>query len=324
MTFSLAGKRVWVAGHAGMVGQALLRRLAREDCVLLTVARAELDLRDQRATRDWVEAQQPDAIFIAAATVGGILANDTRPAEFLYDNLAIAANVIHAAAETKIGKLMFIGAACIYPRLAPQPISEDALLQGAPEPTNEWYTVAKIAGTKLCQAFRKQHGCDFISAIPANLYGPGDHFDSAASHVVPALMLRADAAKRSGAAELPVWGSGKPLREFMHVDDCADALVFLMKTYSELAPINVGSGAEISIGDLAREICAVVGYSGPLVFDPAKPDGAPRKALDSSRILALGWRPRVSLRPGLEDTYNWYCRHARPVDPGASVRRSPE
>jgi len=308
--YQLSSKRVWIAGHRGMVGSALTRRLVGEGCKLLTVERHQLDLRDQAATRRWLADNRPEAIFISAATVGGILANDSRPAEFLYDNLAIAANIIHAAAELKVGKLMFLGAACIYPRLAPQPISEDSLLQGAPEPTNEWYTVAKIAGVKLCQSFRKQYGCDFISVVPSNLYGPEDHFDELSSHVIPSLLMRADQAKRENAAEFIVWGSGKPIREFMYVDDCADALVFLMKTYSDARPINIGTGQEISTGELAREVCEVVGFAGRLAFDQTKPDGAPRKALDSSRIRKMGWQPKVGLRSGLEQTYRWYLQHA--------------
>ena len=309
--YQLKGKRVWIAGHGGMVGSALTRRLAKEGCELLAVDRRQLDRRDPAATRRWLADNRPDAIVISAATVGGILANDSRPAEFLYDNLAIAGNIIHAAAELKVEKLMFLGAACIYPRLAPQPISEDSLLQGAPEPTNEWYTVAKIAGVKLCQAHRKQYGCDFISAIPANLYGPGDHFDALTSHVIPSLLMRADEAKTTRAGELSVWGTGSPIREFMYVDDCADALAFLMKTYSDARPINIGTGEEISIGDLAREVCAAVGFAGRLAFDRTKPDGAPRKALDSSRLRKMGWQPKVGLRAGLEQTYRWYLENVR-------------
>jgi GDP-L-fucose synthase len=310
-SYDLIGKRVWIAGHGGMVGSALTRRLASEGCQLLTIGRRELDLRDQSATRQWLADRRPEAILISAATVGGILANDSRPAEFLYDNLAIAANIIHAAAQLKVQKLMFLGAACIYPRLAPQPISEDSLLQGAPEPTNEWYTVAKIAGVKLCQAYRKQFACDFISAVPANLYGPDDHFDPLTSHVIPSLLMRADEAKKSRAAEFSVWGTGKPIREFMYVDDCADALVFLMKTYSDARPINIGTGQEISTGELAREVSEVVGFTGRLTFDHTKPDGAPRKALDSARIRKIGWRPKVALRAGLERTYRWYLQNIR-------------
>lgn len=304
--FPLVGKRIWVAGHRGMVGSALVRRLAREDCTVLTVERNALDLRRQAEVEAWLNENRPDGIFIAAATVGGILANSTRPDEFLYDNLAIAANIIHGAVQADVAKLMFLGAACLYPRLAPQPMSEDSLLEGPPEPTNEWYTVAKIAGVKLCQAYRKQRGCDFIVAVPANLYGPGDRFDTESGHVVPGLIMRAHEAHMTGVTELPIWGTGTARREFMHVDDCADALVFLMKTYSDQRMINVGTGQEVSIGELAREICKVVGYSGQLVFDTTKPDGMPRKLLDSSRILRMGWRSQIALEEGLRQTYCWF------------------
>lgn len=304
--FPLAGKRVWIAGHRGMVGSALTRRLECESCMVLTVDREALDLRRQNDVEAWLMANRPDAVFIAAATVGGILANSTRPAEFLYDNLAIAANIIHGAARAKVGKLMFLGAACLYPRLAPQPMSEEALLEGPPEPTNEWYTVAKIAGVKLCQSYRRQYGCDFIVAVPANLYGPGDRFDVQSGHVVPGLIVRAHEARLSHAPELTIWGTGQARREFMHVDDCADALVFLMKTYSGERMINIGTGEEVSIGDLARRVCNVVGFRGRLAFDSTKPDGMPRKLLDSSRIRAMGWRRRVRLDDGLRQTYRWF------------------
>jgi GDP-L-fucose synthase len=306
MAFQLEGKRIWVAGHRGLVGSALVRRLKSEQCELLMVGREFLDLRRQDAVEAWVAANRPDAIFVAAATVGGILANASRPAEFLYDNLAIGANVIHAAAQAKVSKLMYLGAACVYPRLAPQPMSEESLLEGAPEPTNEWYTVAKIAGIKLCQALRKQYGCDFISIVPANVYGPGDNFDPAAGHVVPALLMRTDEAKRQQAPELSIWGTGKPRREFLHVDDCADALVFLMKNYSDSRVINVGTGQEVTTGELASKICEVIGYTGRLIFDTTKPDGMPRKLLDSSRVLQLGLRPRILLEQGLNQTYRWF------------------
>jgi GDP-L-fucose synthase len=309
MVFQLEGRRVWVAGHNGMVGSALVRRLKSERCEILTIDRKTLDLRRQAEVEDWIAANRPDAVFIAAATVGGIAANASRPAEFLYDNLSIAANIIQAAARSKVSKLMFLGAACVYPRLAPQPMSEDSLLEGPPEPTNEWYTVAKIAGIKLCQAVRKQYGCDFISVVPANLYGPGDNFDPQAGHVVPGLLMRADEAKRLRAPELAIWGTGKALREFMHVDDCADALVFLMRNYSDARLINVGTGQEVSIGELAASICDVVGYAGRLVFDTDKPDGMPRKLLDSARMLQLGWRPRNTLARGLDETYRWFLEH---------------
>jgi GDP-L-fucose synthase len=304
--FPLAGKRVWVAGHRGMVGGALVRRLERENCSILTVDRKDLDLRDQSDTKAWLARNRPDAVFIAAALVGGIAANATRSAEFLYDNLAIASNIIHGAAETGVKKLMFLGAACLYPRLAPQPMSETSLMEGPPEPTNEFYTVAKIAGVKLCEAYRRQHGHDFVSVVPANLYGPGDRFDAEYGHVIPGLMMRAQAAEENGALELSIWGSGEAQREFMHVDDCADALVFLMQTYSEARLINVGTGQEVTIGDLARAISQMVGYKGRLVFDTSKPDGMPRKLLDSSRILTMGWRPRVELSEGLLETYQWF------------------
>jgi GDP-L-fucose synthase len=306
MVFRLEGKRIWVAGHRGLVGSALVRRLRSEQCELLTADRSVLDLRRQAEVEAWVVANRPDAVFIAAATVGGISANASRPAEFLYDNLAIAANIINAAAVTKVGKLMFLGAACVYPRLAPQPMSETSLLEGPPEPTNEWYTVAKIAGIKLCQSMRLQYGCDFISVVPANLYGPGDNFDPAAGHVIPALLRRSDEAKRQNASDLTIWGSGKPRREFLHVDDCADALVFLMKNYSDSRLINVGTGQEVTIGELAGKLCEVVGYTGKLMFDTTKPDGMPRKLLDSSRILQLGWQPTIALDLGLSQTYRWF------------------
>ena len=306
MEFRLEGKRIWVAGHRGLVGSALVRRLMAEKCELLTADRSVLDLRRQAEVEAWVVANRPDAVFIAAATVGGISANASRPAEFLYDNLAIAANIVNAAAVTKVSKLMFLGAACVYPRLAPQPMSETSLLEGPPEPTNEWYTVAKIAGIKLCQSMRLQYGCDFISVVPANLYGPGDNFDPAAGHVIPALLRRSDEAKRQKATELTIWGSGKPRREFLHVDDCADALVFLMKNYSDSRLINVGTGQEVTIGELAMKLCQVVGYTGKLIFDTTKPDGMPRKLLDSSRILQLGWQPTIALDQGLSQTYRWF------------------
>lgn len=318
VVFPLRGKRVWVAGHRGMVGSALVRRLASEDCTILTVDRAELDLRRQAGVERWLTDNKPDVVFMAAALVGGILANASRPAEFLYDNLAIASNIIQGSAEAGVSKLMFLGASCLYPRMAPQPMSEDCLLQGPPEPTNEWYTVAKIAGVKLCQALRAQRGCDFISVVPANLYGPRDRFDAEAGHVVPGLIRRAHEAKTSGAPELSIWGTGKAQREFMHVDDCADALVFLMKSYSDARLINVGTGQEVSIGELAQRVCRAVGYEGRLTFDTSKPDGMPRKLLDSTRMLATGWRPHTGLDEGLAETYRWYV--AEELTPAADVR----
>jgi len=308
IVFPLTGKRVWIAGHRGMVGSALVRRLAREPCELLTVDHDALDLRRQSDVEDWLAHNCPDAVFIAAATVGGILANSTRPAEFVYDNLAIAVNIIHGAARAKVSKLINLGAACIYPRLAAQPMSEDSLLTGPPEPTNENYTIAKIAAIKLCQAYRRQYKCDFASVVPANLYGPGDNFEPEQGHVVPGLIRRSHEAKSTNAPELTIWGSGNALREFMHVDDCADALVFLLRTYSGDDIVNVGTGFEISIAELAKKISAVVGYGGRLVFDQTKPDGMHRKILDSSRVRAMGWHPRLGFEDGLRETYQWYLR----------------
>ena len=310
-SFPLAGRRVWVAGHRGMVGAALVRRLAREDCEIVTAGRAEVDLRRQAEVEDWLAETKPQAVVVAAAKVGGILANDSRPADFIYDNLAIETNVIHAAWRCQVEKLLFLGSSCIYPREAPQPIPEDALLTGPLEPTNEWYAVAKIAGLKLCQAYRRQHGCDFITAMPTNLYGPGDNFDLTTSHVAAALMRKAHEAKIAGDAALAVWGSGRPRREFLYVDDLADALVFLLQHYSDGAPVNVGVGKDIAIGELAQLIAEVVGFEGGLAFDPSKPDGTPRKLLDVSRLIALGWAPSTALRDGLAATYRWFCENGQ-------------
>jgi GDP-L-fucose synthase len=307
--FSLAGKRIWVAGHRGMVGSATVRRLARESCEILVADRAELELRDQASVLTWMERAKPDVVIVAAATVGGIYANSTRPADFLYDNLAIETNIIHAAYKLAVPKLLFLGSACIYPREAAQPMSEDALLTGPLEPTNEWYAIAKIAGIKLCQAYRKQHGCDFISAQPNNLYGPGDNFDLEGSHVIPALIVKAHEAKMSGAASFELWGSGKPLREFLHVDDLADALVHLLKHYSGPVPLNIGTSEEVSIADLAHTIAGVVEFTGALTFDTSKPDGSPRKLLDDRRMKALGWRSSIGLKDGLASTYRWFLDH---------------
>ena len=313
--FPLTGKRIWVTGHRGMVGSALVRRLQRESCQILTVERTQLDLRRQQGVEDWLSANRPDAVIDAAATVGGILANASRPSDFLYDNIAIATNVIHGAAKARVAKLLFLGAGCVYPQLAPQPMREDALLTGPPEPTNEWYTLAKLAGIKLCQAYRRQHGCDFICVVPANLYGPGDRFDEISGHVVAGLIMRAHRAKVERKADLTIWGTGQALREFMYVDDCADALITLMQGYSSDQLINVGTGDEMSIAELARRIARVVGFSGSLVFDSTKPDGMPRKLLDSSRMFATGWRSGISLDEGLARTYQWYLAHesAAPV-----------
>lgn len=300
--FSLAGRRVFVAGHGGMVGGALVRRLAAEDCTILTAPRS-LDLREQADVRAWFADHRPEVVLIAAARVGGILANASYPAQFLHDNLLIAAHVIAAAARHDCAKLLFLGSSCIYPRLAAQPIAEEALLSGPLEPTNEWYAIAKIAGIKLCQAWRRELGCDFISAMPANLYGPGDNFDLASSHVLPALIRKAHEAKASGARSINVWGTGTPRREFLHVDDLADACVFLVKSYSDETPINVGSGQDIAIADLARLVCKIVGFEGAITFETDKPDGTKRKLMNSARLEALGWRPRIALQDGITSAY---------------------
>ena len=304
--YDLTGKRVWVAGHRGMVGSALMRRLASEDCELISVPRMSLDLRRQADVEAWMADVRPQAIVVAAATVGGILVNATRPAEFLYDKLAIETNIVHAARGLEVEKLLFLGSACIYPREASQPMAEDALLSGALEPTNQWYAVAKIAGIKLCEAYRAQYGCDFISAQPNNLYGPGDNFDLETGHVIPALIAKTHRAKVDGAASFEVWGTGKSLREFLYVDDLADALVFLLKTYSAAGPVNIGAGAEITIRALAGAVARVVGFGGRFDFNTDKPDGAPRKLLDASRLKGLGWAGKIGLDDGLDATYAWY------------------
>lgn len=307
--YPLEGKRVWVAGHRGMVGSALVRRLERENpAEILKVTRQEVDLRDPAAVRAWLETARPEAVFVPAAKVGGILANDTYPADFLYDNLMIAANIIHAAHETGVEKLLFLGSSCIYPKFADQPIVEEALLTGALEPTNEWYAIAKIAGIKLCQAYRKQHGADFISAMPTNLYGPGDNYDLQSSHVIPALIRKAHEAKRAGAPSMEIWGTGTPRREFLHADDCADALVHLMKVYSAPEHVNVGSGTDVTIEELARLVMAVVGFEGELTKDLSKPDGTPRKLMSADRLRALGWKPSIGLREGLKHANACYTK----------------
>lgn len=306
MPFDLRKKRVFVCGHRGMVGSAIVRQLAGEDCELLTVAREHLDLREQARVRAWFDAEKPDVVFLAAAKVGGILANDSFPAEFLYDNLAIEMNVIDAAFRSGVEKLLYLGSSCIYPKFAPQPIPENALLTGSLEPTNEWYAVAKIAGLKLCQAYRRQYGADFISAMPTNLYGPGDNYDLTTSHVIPALLRKAHEAKRSGAGEIAIWGSGTPRREFLHVDDAARAVLHLMKVYSGMDHVNVGTGEDVTILEVAKLVCDVVDFQGSIVTDPSKPDGTPRKLLDTSKLTATGWRPRFGLREGLVDAYQWF------------------
>jgi GDP-L-fucose synthase len=301
--YELSGKRVWVAGHRGMVGAALVRRLATESCELLAAERQALDLTRQDAVERWMAEARPQAVLVAAAKVGGILANDTYPAQFLYENLMIEANIIHAAATVRAEKLLLLGSSCVYPKLAAQPIREDALLSGPLEPTNEWYAVAKIAGIKLAQAYRRQYGCDFISAMPTNLYGPGDNYDLATSHVLPALIRKAHEAKAGGKRELIVWGTGTPRREFLHVDDCADALVRVLQVYADAAPINIGSGEDLTIAELARLVAEVVGFSGEIVWDTSRPDGTQRKLMDGSKLRGLGWRPRIGLREGIADAY---------------------
>ncbi|HVA16026.1 MAG TPA: GDP-L-fucose synthase [Stellaceae bacterium] len=310
--YPLAGRRIFVAGHGGMVGSALVRRLQRSDCEILTVPHRTADLRRQAETEAWLAEAKPDTMFVAAATVGGILANDTRPAEFLYDNLTIASNLIEGARRIGVKKLLFLGSSCIYPRLAPQPMKEEYLLTGALEPTNQWYALAKIAGLKLCAAYRRQYGSDFISAQPTNLYGPGDNYDREASHVIPALLAKTHHAKVNGSAEVEIWGTGRPQREFLHVDDLADALVFLMERYSDESHVNIGWGEDVSIAALAALIAETVGFTGRLRYATDKPDGAPRKLLDTSMLDRMGWRPRIILRQGLAETYRWYVENGAP------------
>jgi len=304
--FDLKGRRVFVAGHKGMVGSALVRRLASEDIELLTVERREVDLCDQAAVFDWFEKTRPQVVFMAAAKVGGIAANNTLRAEFIYDNLVVAANVIHAAHLHGTAKLMFLGSSCIYPKLAPQPLREDYMLTGPLGPTNEPYAIAKIAGIKMVEAYRSQYGSDFISVMPTNLYGPRDNYHPEHSHVVAALIRRFHEAKVSGASEVVVWGTGTPRREFLYVDDLADACVFLMKNYSSDELVNIGTGTDITIAEFARVVAAVVGYAGGIGFDTSRPDGTPRKLLDVSRLSRLGWRARTSLEDGIRLAYQAY------------------
>ncbi|MGI8570095.1 MAG: GDP-L-fucose synthase [Methylocella sp.] len=301
-------RRIWVAGHRGMVGSAILRRLAKEDVEILTVDRRNVDLREQDTVRQWVAQAKPDVVILAAAKVGGILANDSYPADFLFDNLAIETNVIQAAHLANVERLVFLGSSCIYPKFAPQPIREDALLTGPLEPTNEWYAIAKIAGIKMCQAYRCQYGRRYISVMPSNLYGQNDNFDVSTSHVLPALIRKFHAAKAAGETEVVVWGSGTPLREFLYVDDLADAVVYLMDRYDASEPINCGTGSDVSIRQLAEMIGRAAGFEGKLVFDTGKPDGTPRKLMDSSRLATLGWRPKTSLEEGVNEVYRWFAR----------------
>jgi GDP-L-fucose synthase len=309
--------RIFVAGHRGLVGSAILRRLAADHySTVLTATREQLDLRDQAAVNYWFRANRPDYVFLVAGTVGGILANSTRPAEFIYDNMMIHATVVHASHLFGVKKLLYLGSSCIYPREAPQPMPEEALLTSPLEPTNEPYAVAKIAGIKLCESYRRQYGRDFISAMPTNLYGPHDNFDLASSHVVPALMRKFHEAKARGERDVTVWGSGNARREFLHVDDLADACVFLMNRYSDAGHINVGTGEDLTIRELARMVRDVVHPDARLVFDTSKPDGAPRKLLNVARLHALGWRHRIALRDGMAATYAWFLEHE-----GATLRR---
>jgi len=305
--FNLTGKRVWVAGHRGMVGSALVRRLQDESVAeVITAGRDIVDLTRQGEVEKWLGESRPDVIIVAAAKVGGILANDTYPADFLYDNLMIEANIIKAAADLKTEKLLFLGSSCIYPKFAEQPIREDSLLTGALEPTNEWYAIAKIAGIKLCQAYRRQHGLDFISGMPTNLYGPYDNFDLKSSHVLPALIRKADAAKTNGDASLEVWGTGTPKREFLYVEDLADACIFLLKNYSGFDHVNIGYGDDVSIRELAETVNRVVGVKGELKFDTSKPDGTPRKLMSSERLQNMGWKATTDLETGIAQAYAWY------------------
>lgn len=308
MKFDVHGKRVYVAGHRGMVGSALVRRLAREDCQILTASRGEVDLRNQQAVDRWFDEHRPDVVFLAAARVGGIYANNAQPGDFLYDNLALQTNLIEAARRVQVAKLLFFGSSCIYPRLAPQPMPESCLLTGSLEPTNQWYAIAKIAGLKLCEAYRRQYGCDFISVMPTNLYGPGDNFDPLTSHVLAALIVKIDDAVRCGHDRVVIWGTGTPRREFLHVDDLADAAVFLIKNWSSDEHINIGAGQDLSVAELARTIARIIGFEGNFVFDPSKPDGTPRKLLDVAKLNALGWRYRTDLESGIRQTYDWYRR----------------
>ena len=305
----MSTRRIWIAGHKGMVGSAVVRCLTKCGDEILTVDRETVDLRNQAAVEVWLRHHRPDAIVLAAAKVGGIYANETFPADFIYDNLAIEANVIHCAHLAGVDHLLFLGSSCIYPKFAATPIKEEALLTGPLEPTNEWYAIAKIAGIKLCQAYRKQHGRHYISLMPCNLYGPGDNFDLLTSHALPALIRKFHEAKEGKFADVAVWGTGKPLREFLHVDDLARAAVFCLDHYRGYDHINCGAGSDISVAELADLVARIVGYRGKIAFDTTKPDGVPRKLIDSSRLIALGWRPGISLEDGITSTYQWYLRN---------------
>lgn len=306
MAFELEGKRVWVAGHRGMVGSAVARRLERENCTMVFAGRERVDLTRQNEVERFLREEKPDVVIMAAAKVGGILANSQYPADFLYQNMIIEANITHAAHEVGVSKYLFLGSSCIYPKFAPQPIVESSLLTSALEPTNEWYAIAKIAGLKLAEAYRRQYGHDFISAMPTNLYGPGDNFDLNSSHVMPALIRKAHEAKLRGDREIVIWGTGTPRREFLHSDDCADALVFLLKNYSGEEHVNVGSGEDITILELTQLVCEVVGFEGKIVHDLSKPDGTPRKLMSADKLRGLGWKPKIALRDGVSASYDWF------------------
>lgn len=307
--FDLNGKRVWVAGHRGMAGSAIVRRLKREDCEIITARRSELDLLRQAEVEAWMAEKRVDVIFHAAAKVGGILANSTLPADFLYENLAIATNVIHAARINGVQKLLFLGSSCIYPRLAPQPMREEDLLSGPLEPTNEWYAIAKIAGIKLCQALRRQYRCDFVSVMPTNLFGPGDRYDAEGGHVVAALIMKIHAAKQAGQSTVELWGSGTPRREFLFSEDLADACVFVMKNYSDEKFLNVGTGRDMTILELAQSIARVARWDGEFTFDRSKPDGMPRKVMDVGRLARLGWTAPTDFEQGMREAYQWYVKN---------------
>jgi GDP-L-fucose synthase len=308
-SFDLTGRRVWVAGHRGMAGSAIVRRLERESCEVVTVDRDELDLLRQAEVHAWMAGSAIDAVFLAAAKVGGILANSTRPAEFLYENLVIETNVIQAAKDAGVKKLLFLASSCIYPRMAEQPMREEALLTGPLEPTNEWYAIAKIAGVKLCQAFRRQYGCDFVSVMPTNLYGPGDRYDAEGGHVVAALIMKIHAAKVANSPTVELWGTGTPKREFLFSEDLADACVFVMKNYSGEMCLNVGTGRDMTILELAESVARIAGWQGTFTFDRSKPDGMPRKVMDVSRLDALGWSAPSDFETGMKEAYRWYAEN---------------
>ena len=302
--------KIYVAGHRGLVGSAIVRRMQADgyENLLLRTSR-ELDLREQSVVRDFFKSEQPDYVILAAAKVGGILANDTYPAEFLYDNLMMEVNVIHAAYLSGVKKLLALGSTCIYPKMAPQPLNEDALMSGPLEPTNEWYAVAKIAGIKMCQAYRRQYGSHFIAAMPTNLYGQGDNFDLEKSHVMPAMIRKFHEAKLAGSDQVTLWGTGSPLREFLHVDDLADACLFLLENYDEPGIINIGVGEDLKIAELADIVRDVVGFKGEIVYDTTKPDGTPRKLVDTARINTLGWKAKIGLQDGIRQTYEWFLEN---------------